>query len=352
MRLADVARILGTDLPDPPGKCFCPFTDHRREDKTFRVYKSKSGDDMWKCWSCDEPNSGDAVAFFARMSGCDRATAWNQLKDAGLVTGNEIIQRQRPPAKKETEIPFRGTHTGKVLPLDVKKWNSWQQNRFGNVEKFAEMRSLDALGMRMHGVVDMPGSCIGFTYFDPDSGAPCRVKVRGVDQKKFFVEPFIKGSDARALGPLYLANELRDIGVTIRPVIIVEGEVDALSMLHLGFSNVVSLPDGAESAKTVDLSPIYPRYNVWLVPLDYEDPLDPKWKGKTPPGLAGYKVLRERAKKLNVDVIWIEWTMFDGDEPVTYKDANEAMMAGNGKRQFEICLDLAMKSRFGYTVDW
>ncbi len=353
MKLSDVARVLGIELPEPPGRCFCPFVDHKRDDKTFRVYKSMaSGDDMWKCWSCDDPNSGDAIGLYARMRSVSRAEAWRNLKDAGVHDDSVSSLRKGTIEKKEIEIPFRGTQTGEVLPLDFDRWVKWRDARSGHVERFSSMRSIDASVMREHGVIDMPGSSIGFTYFHPEDGSPCRVKVRGVDQKRFFVEPFIKGSSAKAIGPLYLANELTDVGVAIRPAIIVEGEVDALSMVHLGFRNVVSLPDGAESAKTVDLSPLYPRYNLWLIALDYEDPTDPKWKGKTPPGLAGYKILRERARKLDVDVIWIEWRMFSDDEPVLYKDANEALMAGNSKDQFAACLDVAMKKRFGHTIKW
>ena len=58
LAVAEVGRLLGLELPGPGGKARCPFRDHRRKDKTFRVFKSKrTGDELWKCWSCDSPEN-------------------------------------------------------------------------------------------------------------------------------------------------------------------------------------------------------------------------------------------------------------------------------------------------------
>ncbi len=355
-----VGSLSGFRLPGPRGRCKCPFRSHGRQDKTFRVWISeRTKDEIWKCWSCDLPNSGDAVELYARLNSCTRTDAWGHLKQRGFDVPGLNQERSEyvptPQQQQRVEIPLRGSTPEYSLPLDQEKWHKWHELRTGAVERFAEMRCLDAAILREHDVIDMPGGKhIGFTYFD--GTVPCRVKVRAVEEKRFFVEPRSQDGHRKALAPLYLANELSCVEDKIRPAIITEGEVDALSLVQLGFKNVVSLPDGSESASTVDLGVLFGAtsydFNFVLAAFDYEDPSDPKWKNKLPPGVAGFRSMRSRTCSMSKYIDWIKWSMFVGDEPVIYKDANAALMAGHGKEDFVKCLDIATQNRFGFTVKW
>ena len=313
---------------------------------------------LFRCWSCDPPeNTGDSVALYARLAGCDRKDAWKKLRDAGFaVPGGDKGGRsshsngadpERQAYEKEAKraghgIPPRGTQPKQILPLNVDEWNVWRALRTGALDRFAAERKLPVEFLRAKGMLDLPkGRCVGFTYFDPRSGLPCRVKVRTVDEKRFWMlpKPDADRPDAKALAPLYLAHELHPDG---GPVTIVEGEIDALTLAYVGIPNVVSLPDGAESAKTADLTPMLPGFKLRLVATDADKA-----------GNEAYNFLRARSyRQALARVEWERMVIKDGDEDIeTFKDANDALKEGFTREQFLACLRISA-TEAGQQLGW
>jgi DNA primase len=128
----------------------------------------------------------------------------------------------------------------------------------------------------------------------------------------------------------------------LKPVLISEGEIDALSLVAKGFPNVVSLPDGSESVKTADVDLLWSSaFNVWLLALDADEAGD-----------RAYKLLRSRAEAAGVDAVRVFWRKLVGEEIVTYKDANEALLAGFTQGDFVQSLNVATEPRYGAPIPW
>jgi hypothetical protein len=334
--IADVGRMFGLNLPAGPGKCFCPIRKHQRKDKTFRVFRIPEGKLMWKCWSCDAPdNAGDAVKLYAVLGRMDRRDAWKALRDQGLeVPGGNDRRPSQPyvvpvhPAQRVT--PAHGTVPSSYLPLDQALLASWRSHPFDEVRAFLRTRAIpDEFDAQGAGAVALPGDCMGFVYIDPETGVPCRVKVRGLRRKSFWNEPRsnpdIPGAKAKA--PLFLADSL---DVSASSVIIVEGELDAFSLVSQGFKNVVSLPDGSESAGTVSIEPIIGDYSTWFVATDDDEP-----------GAKAWRTLRDRAHAAGVDAARVKWSWLVGeDDEQSFKDANDALMGGFSREDFEECMNI------------
>jgi hypothetical protein len=357
LTIPEVGRLFGLALPPPKGKAKCPFRKHVRRDKTFRIYFSRlKGEQIWKCWSCDEPdNVGDAIALYARLAGVDRKTAFKRLKDDGFDMPGSSQSGQsaarddadREAYKKAQQgsahgIPTHGVPPPRVLPFNVAQWEKWRAYSAGALAKFAELRGMPEAFLREHGMVEIPGGYVGFTYFDPMTRKPCRVKIRSVERGKWWVEPREKDSDASALGPLYLSHTLTKIGGK-EPAILVEGEIDALSLLYAGILNVVSLPDGSESSKTADLRPLAGRYSPWLIATDDDVP-----------GEQSFRVLEARARLTPaVRVKWRRLVIDGGTEDLqSFKDANDALRGGFRQADFLNCLDVASAGRFSGRLPW
>lgn len=347
MTLWDVASMFSAKL-EPLGKRgFCLFRKHKRKDKTFRTFVSKSGDTLYKCWSCDPPgNIGDAVQLYAMLSRTDRKQAWRDLRDRGYdVPGADQTRPERAPdrPRRKPVIPIEGDkpEESAILPLDLSKWRKWREQRLGAVEKFAASRRLDAKLLRSLDVVDMSPSIVGFGYRDPDTGLPCRVKVRPLDRKTFWVEPRpVEGVNAKAFGPLYLAHDIkRPMGLgTV--IIVTEGEVDALTLRSLGLDNVVSLPDGAQSASRVDLMPLHRKTSLLLSATDHDKDGDEAHQ---------QLCLRASRSGITTNIGRVLWQRTNDAQPL--KDANDAVLAGFTKDDVFACIQRAADRAMGFPVN-
>jgi len=338
-----VGRMFGHTLPELGKRGFCPLRKHKRKDKTFVIFRSKEGEPLYKCFSCDPPeNVGDAVALYAVLEGIDRSQAWKDLRERGYaVPGMRSGQSDRPQpraADRPPAIPVRGDRgENNVLPLSVERFQRWADQRLGAVARLSKERSIGEELLREHDVVDIDRSIVGFGYRDPESGLPCRVKMRPLDRKSFWIEPRpAEGVEGKALGPLYLADRLvRPCGFCTLAVV-TEGELDALSFRQAGINNVVSLPDGTASAGRVDLEPLVGGFILWLSSVDDDEA-----------GEAAHAVLRERAYCLGITVARVHLT--GGGR--RFKDANEALCAGFGPEDFKRCLNHAAQAALGYVVE-
>lgn len=351
----------------------CPFREHRRRERTFCVYQAReTGAWLYKCWSCDPPeNTGDMVKLYAELHHVERTRAWTDLLAQGFdVPGADPLDLggrraqggpgwPRPPARPRgpPPIPIRGTRIPPVLPLDPALVEHLRRQDTGVLERFAALRGLPVALLREHDVVEVRGN-IGFVYRNPVTGEPCRIKVKNLGTHPpmpYWIIPMPTEDERagtrnppRALGPLYLAHLLEpsEAGF-LQPAVTVEGETDALTLKAMGIPNVVSLPDGVESAKTVNLEPLFERFNVWLIATDNDKP----GKNGVRPGEHGYEVLRDRARTY-ADPVRVLWSKLEGEELVTYKDANEALVKGKFTREdFLFCLKVAVEARLGQSID-
>lgn len=348
-RIRDVGRLFGLELPRVGQRGYCPLRDHKRQDKPFSVYVSKnSSDELYKCHSCDgDEASGDAVRLYALLAHIDEGEALGRLREIQFQVGREDQRSQGPAQPRRVQgPPLAGTPPRVPLDLDPGLVEKLRDDPAGQalVEKFVARRKLDPeVGKRF--LVGMPkafhGGAVGFVYTDPRTGRVCRLKVRGLEEKAFRVVP--KGDSAtgeRALAPLFLAHLLEP---KLPLAIVTEGEVDALSLLGLGLPNVISLPDGASSVKTTDLSPLY-VYSTWVLSFDDD---------KAGREAAGY--MRERARRYGADCVWVRWPKSLDDvtgEVLFHKDANDAVMNGLDRTSAERLIDDALRVRYGVSIAW
>jgi hypothetical protein len=244
------------------------------------------------------------------------------------------------------DIPVTGSFEGPFLSLDLNRWRAWRSNGSEAVAEFAARRGVRPVTLKDHDVVQVERDVVGFGYRDPNTNIPCRVKVRPLHRKTFWIEPRCRDpeSGARARAPLYLAHDLPVHRGLNDVAVIVEGEVDALTLKDVGFRHVVSLPDGDCSANTVNVEPICAGYRAWLVATDDDDPGD-----------EAYLKLLKRGRPLGIDVARVRWCALvkqeTGEELVRYKDANEALVAGRFRREdFERCFVKATEAAFGCTL--
>lgn len=93
----------------------------------------------------------------------------------------------------------------------------------------------------------LPGDCIGIPYLD--NGVRVATKYRTLGEVKAFTQ------DAGGRQILWNIDCLRDPTLADRPLIITEGEFDAVAALQAGFPRSVSVPGGAPSTPAEDGKP-------------------------------------------------------------------------------------------------
>jgi hypothetical protein len=156
LTIQDVGRRCGLQLPRPGQKCKCPFRKHKRKDDTFRVFLSRAGTELYKCWSCDEPNVGDAIALYARYNNIDRRRAVEELEKDGFDIPHRKPRNQGDSGPKRVYVPpAHGTVMGPVLQLDMKAWHDWRRRDTGVLDRFSEQRRVSKDLMRELDVVEV-----------------------------------------------------------------------------------------------------------------------------------------------------------------------------------------------------
>jgi len=95
----------------------------------------------------------------------------------------------------------------------------------------------------------LPGDCIGIPFLD--QGVRVATKYRTISGEKRFTQ------DAGGRQILWNVDCLRDDTLALEPLIITEGELDAVAALQAGFPRTVSVPGGAPSTTVEGKGPKY-----------------------------------------------------------------------------------------------
>ncbi|KAL5731539.1 DNA helicase [Ranunculus cassubicifolius] len=167
------------------------------------------------------------------------------------------------------------------------------------VAYFAE-RMISGETLRRNGIMQKTGSeevAIAFTY--RRNGVLVSCKYRGIHQKIFWQE-----KDTEKI--LYGVDDIRDTG----DIIIVEGEMDKLSMEEAGFLNCVSVPGGAPCKVSKEM-PSEEKASCIILATDADKP--------------GQALAEELARRLGRQRCWhVKWPKKSPTE--VCKDANEVLM--------------------------
>ena len=275
----------GIDLRGRSGtevKTTCPECSHTRKKRNYPCLNVNTEKAVWHCWHCE----------------------WS----GSLKEGEERKANPRPWKPKTYHRPV--FHN--PLAPDAKAL-VWLRAR-GITEEVVKRAKIDA------GTVYMPQVeedvyAIQFPYFR--DGECINIKYRQTDAKNFRMyggaERILYGHD--------------DIAET---TIIVEGEVDKLSLAVAGHWNAVSVPDGAPSPNTKEYSSKFDYLDAAKDKLD-----SVKWFILAVDNDApGQKLEEELARRLGRErcrrVIW----------PVGCKDANDVLLK-HGKEALVACIDQA-----------
>jgi twinkle protein len=167
--------------------------------------------------------------------------------------------------------------------------------------------------------------CIAFPYFR--AGELVNIKFRALAEKAFAQ---VKGAEKILYG-------LDDIGDS-KEAMIVEGELDKLSVEEAGIHNVLSVPDGApENVKTGEPNPGDAKFAFLANCAEYLERLDRIVLAVDADG-PGLALQEELARRLGKERCWrVRWPD-SGD--VQCKDANEALLM-HGTDVLRECIDAA-----------
>lgn len=196
----------------PNLKGLCPFHDEKTP--SFTVSKSKG---IYKCFGCGK--SGDAIDFLMRIDNIDYITAIKNIADKYSIQIEEDTKTYEPPTPRLEKLSpeaiayfeKRGISNNTLLRLGITQSTEWMPEA----------------------KTEIPVIC--FNYFRNEE--LINIKYRGKN-KDFRLN---KGSELL----FYNIDSLKDETTAI----IVEGEVDCLSLHEAGIYNVVSVPNGAGTGK-------------------------------------------------------------------------------------------------------
>ena len=264
-------------------KTICPKCSHKRKNKKdlcLSVKVDPDGGAVWKCHNC----------------------GWS-----GNIAG--AIYNPKPREIRHVTLP-EDRHADD-------KFYSWFDNRGiskQTVNAFAIYKTMMNFGNARE-------KCIAFPY--RHKGELFNIKYRTADKK------FRQEKDARK--QFYMFENL-DL-LEQETLIIVEGEMDVLSLYECGYQNVISLPDGApakaeyrDNDKRFEILANLENHKAKkiIIAVDMDE--------------AGQALADELQHRFGKDICWrVEWPdMHD----VTCKDANETLIAF-GKTTVKDCIENA-----------
>ena len=266
----------------------CPF--HKEKTPSFKVSQAK---DLYKCFGCGK--SGDSIDFLMSHENMDYVQA---IKFIAAKYHIEVTND-----KKDYEKPL--PRLEKLQPATIKYFES----RGISNNTLIRMGISESIEWMPKANKEVPAIC--FNYIK--DGELVNIKFRAKD-KDFRLH---KNSELIFYNMDSLENETE--------AIIVEGEIDCLSMHECGFYNVVSVPNGA---------------GLGQQQLKYLDNCWQYFEGKTKIILftdndePGLRLREEISRRLGRDRCYIV------DYPADCKDANEVLLK-HGKGMINSVIDQA-----------
>ena len=259
----------------------CSGTRKKKNDQCLSVTVDDEGGAVWNCHHC----------------------GW-----VGNVVGGE----DRLPPKPERKFRVVQEPIERSITSHIYDWFAGRGIGAETVDHFKIYRSRQSFGGPEKG-------CVAFPYYE--NGSLVNVKYRTHD-KKFKQE-------ASAKRTLFNVDGARDRGDN--KFIIVEGEMDVMSMREAGFSGAVSLPDGAP--KEAKFNANDKRFEA-MGNCDFIGDIDQVYIGVDTDD-AGQALQAELVHRFGKDRCWlIKW-------PEGCKDANEVLVA-HGARAIRDCVDSAV----------
>lgn len=188
----------------------CPF--HKEKTPSFTVSKSKG---IYKCFGCGK--SGDAISFLNEHLNLNYIEAIKFIADRYHVQIEEDVKNNNyeKPQPRLTKL-----HPGTIKYFEQRGISNNTLLRFGVTESVEWMPK-----------ANKEVQCICFNYII--NGDVVNIKFRAKDKD------FKLSKNAELV--FYNLDAIKDEDT----VIIVEGEIDCLTMYEAGFYNVVSVPNGA-----------------------------------------------------------------------------------------------------------
>lgn len=248
-QIVNIVDVVSTYLPLKKNganyTCTCPF--HNEKSGSFTVNSAKN---IFKCFGCGE--SGNSIDFLIKYKKIELQEALQILADKYNIMGDN---REKPKqvAFKRPKLKSEGKISEKCL-----KWFSER--------KISEKTLLDLKvteGLEWMPQTKKEENCIQFNYYR--KGELINTKFR--DARKNF--KLVSGAELI----MYNLDSVKDK----EKIIIVEGEIDCLSLYECGFENCISVPNGAGVGKNnltyFDNSIEYLPENVhYILALDNDGP--------------------------------------------------------------------------------
>jgi len=219
--VANVVDVISTYLPLKKNganyTCTCPF--HNEKSGSFTVSQAKN---IYKCFGCGE--SGNSIDFLIKYKKIELPEALQILADKYNIMSESI------------EIPKISHFKKPLLKSDTKlseKLIEWFSKRKISEKTLLELKVGEGLEWMPQTKKDE--NTIQFNYFRNNE----LINTKFRDGKKNF--KLVTGAELI----MYNLDSVKDE----KTIIIVEGEIDALSIYECGYKNVISVPNGAGVGK-------------------------------------------------------------------------------------------------------
>lgn len=262
----------------------CPFCQPTKPDnfKTFAINKSNGA------YNCKRASCGVKGSFY------DLLVEFNEIdkSEQNLTVNNNT----EPHVQKLTESPDSGyespdtSDTTTDLSNEILDWFEWRGISEETVAEWGIMQEKHDNGkFNYH---------MAFPYYNREGSEVVLMKYRVPNKKKDDKFIWEAGGGKKVLWGLDKLD-------TSKPLVITEGEIDAMSLTEAGIENVTSVPFGAEKYKWLE--------NTWDVVDQFEEII--LWMDKDKPGQKTTETLIKRLGKWRCKVV----------TKSTHKDANKVL---------------------------
>jgi twinkle protein len=214
--IAKVSDFIDTKVKSNNKVALCPF--HNEKTPSFTIPKD---DNMYKCFGCGK--AGDVINFVQELNNCSFIEAVRTIAQRYNFELNEDIKEYNKPIQRIEKIDTR-----------LIEWFEGRGISNNTLLRFGITQSLEWMPKANKETI-----AICFNYFRDNELV--NIKYRAA-QKDFKLE-----KNAELI--FYNLDSIKDENSCI----IVEGEIDCLSMYEAGVHNVVSVPNGASAKGQINL---------------------------------------------------------------------------------------------------